>query len=392
MEDIAKFLFEVGMLSKTPRSGFQFLGTGRQSVAEHLNRASYIGYVLASLQEGIDMSKVLKMCMFHDLTEARISDLNYVHHKYVERKEKKAIEDLTRPLPFGQDIKEILEEYERRETPEAILAKDADNIEWILSLKEQLDNGNSKASDWIKVALKRIKTRVAYELAEKILEIHSDDWYFEDKGENWWVNRNREETSRNNFGADANTDGDNKEDKDDDEGQVIFPEIMSDDEDDDENEEEDEDEENEDRKGKVVEVELEEESVTEDDGKGEVLSDEGIEEDEDEDEEEYEEEEESSEEGAAFPEYSLSKREKEILTLMDDVPADSYVEYVQRFTDYLRVNIVKIVEEFVKEGLLERITIPEGDDERSWYFHTKKVTRDMLDTEMLYRRDFYEEL
>jgi putative hydrolase of HD superfamily len=28
MSEIADFLFEVGMLKKTPRSGFQFLGSG----------------------------------------------------------------------------------------------------------------------------------------------------------------------------------------------------------------------------------------------------------------------------------------------------------------------------------------------------------------------------
>jgi len=33
MKDIANFLFEVGMLQKTPRSGYQFLGSGCESVA-----------------------------------------------------------------------------------------------------------------------------------------------------------------------------------------------------------------------------------------------------------------------------------------------------------------------------------------------------------------------
>jgi len=36
MDSIADFLFEVGMLSRTPRSGYQFLGSGRESVAEHI--------------------------------------------------------------------------------------------------------------------------------------------------------------------------------------------------------------------------------------------------------------------------------------------------------------------------------------------------------------------
>jgi 5'-deoxynucleotidase YfbR-like HD superfamily hydrolase len=49
MKNIANFLFEAGMLKRTPRSGFQFLGTGAESVAEHILRTSYIGYALGKL-------------------------------------------------------------------------------------------------------------------------------------------------------------------------------------------------------------------------------------------------------------------------------------------------------------------------------------------------------
>jgi hypothetical protein len=44
-KQIANFLFEVGILDKTPRSGFHFLGTGNQTVAEHVNRVCFIGYI-----------------------------------------------------------------------------------------------------------------------------------------------------------------------------------------------------------------------------------------------------------------------------------------------------------------------------------------------------------
>src|SRR3989338_11201374 len=124
MEDfnkIADFLFEVGMLAKTPRSGFFFLGSGEQSVAEHTTRTIYIGYTLAKLAQEpkLDLDKVIKMCIFHDLSEARVSDLNYVHQKYTEKKEHEAVKDLTETLPFGQEISDIISEYEIRETLEA---------------------------------------------------------------------------------------------------------------------------------------------------------------------------------------------------------------------------------------------------------------------------------
>ena len=191
IKKVADFLFEVGMLAKTPRSGFFFLGSGEQSVAEHINRASYIGFVLASMDKHADMSKVLKMCLLHDLAEARVSDLNYVHQKYAETKEEKAVEDLAASVPFGEDIKNIIAEYERRESKEAKFAKDADNLEFLLSLKEQVDIGNKRAESWIPPLLKRFLTEEAKQLANAIIETDSDRWWFGDKDDSWWVNRNK---------------------------------------------------------------------------------------------------------------------------------------------------------------------------------------------------------
>jgi putative hydrolases of HD superfamily len=108
--NIVDFLFEVGMLSKTPRSGFYFLGSGEQSVAEHLNRVTYIGYVLCKMLPEADEGKVLKMCLFHDLAEARTSDLNYVHQQYANANEEKALTDIANSVPFGGEIKSLVEE------------------------------------------------------------------------------------------------------------------------------------------------------------------------------------------------------------------------------------------------------------------------------------------
>jgi len=191
MNEVANFLYEVGILAKTPRSGFHFLGTGNQSVSEHVSRVLFIGYTLAYLESGIDMLKVLKMCLLHDLAETRVSDLNYVHQKYVQREEEKAIEDLAKTIPFGGDVKEVLHEYHERKSKEAILAKDADNIEWIISLKEQLDNGNVKAKEWINSAMKRLKSDIGKKIGEEILKTSSDSWWFGDKESEWWVSRGK---------------------------------------------------------------------------------------------------------------------------------------------------------------------------------------------------------
>lgn len=191
LNSIANFLFEVGMLAKTPRSGFFFLGSGEQSVAEHLNRASYIGFTLAQMNGTVDTGKVVQMCLFHDIAEARVSDLNYVHQKYTERKEDEAVADLVKTLPFGNTIKEIIHEYEERKTLESKMAKDSDNLELILSLKEQLDIGNERAQSWIARALERLVTDEAKQLASVIVKTESDSWWFGNKEDTWWVNRNK---------------------------------------------------------------------------------------------------------------------------------------------------------------------------------------------------------
>ncbi len=188
MKSIVNFLFEVGMLKKTPRSGYFFLGSGVESVAEHIMRMTCIGYVMGKLHENIDEGKLIKMCLLHDLAEARTGDHNYVNKKYVSVDEEKAISDLSGELPFSSEIIALYKEFNECKTDESLLANDADQIEHILQLKECMDLGNPHAKDWIKNARKRIKTHVGQKLADYILKTHSTEWWFEDKDAEWWVN------------------------------------------------------------------------------------------------------------------------------------------------------------------------------------------------------------
>jgi len=186
MKNIANFLFEAGMLKRTPRSGFQFLGSGAESVAEHIFRTTYIGYILGTMVREVNVDRLVKICLFHDLPEARTGDLNYVNKKYVEADEKKAIDDLAETLPFGDDIKEMILEFIEGKTEEAKLARDADQIEMILALKEYKDLGNKYADEWLEFSLRRLQTDAGRKLSKTILETDSSMWWFSDKGD-WWV-------------------------------------------------------------------------------------------------------------------------------------------------------------------------------------------------------------
>lgn len=186
MKDIANFLFETGMLKRTPRSGLQFLGSGKESVAEHSFRVVMIGYALAKLVPEADEHRVLKMTLLHDLLESRTGDLNYVNKKYLAVDEEKAVNEVADTLPFGEEVKALFKEFRAKETLESLIANDADQLELILMLKEYGDLGNRYTKDWISYALKRLHTAPARDLAETILATDSAEWWFKDKSD-WWV-------------------------------------------------------------------------------------------------------------------------------------------------------------------------------------------------------------
>ena len=187
MDNIVNFLFETGMLAKTPRSGYQFLGSGKESVAEHILRTVFVGYTLCKTDASLNELRVLKMCAFHDLPEARTGDMNYVNKKYVDVDEEKAVRELTEDLPFGSDIKSSIDEFNRKETKESLIARDADQIALILQLKEYGDLGNKYAEEWISFAMQRLSTESGKKLAQRIIKTDSSSWWFKDKSD-WWVN------------------------------------------------------------------------------------------------------------------------------------------------------------------------------------------------------------
>lgn len=189
MQDITNFLFEVGMLKKTPRTGFQFLGSGSESVAEHILRTVFIGYALSKMEPDVDEYKVLKICLVHDLPEARTGDMNYMYKKYVTVDELKAVDELTETLFFGEDIKAAISEFNERTTRESLIAHDADQLSLILQLKECGDLGNKYSEEWIKYASMRLYTQNAKKLAGSILKTDSAEWWFKDKSD-WWINGN----------------------------------------------------------------------------------------------------------------------------------------------------------------------------------------------------------
>lgn len=184
----ADFLHEVGMLNRTLRSGFQFLGSGRQSVAEHAFRMLHVAFVLArDCEQPVDELRLLHLVLFHDLPEARTGDHNYVNRRYVREDMERLLADGAAQWAHGPEIGGYVREFEERATPEARLARDADQLELLLVLKEESDLGNTRAEGWIKPLLERLQTEPGKRLAAEILAAPSDHWWFHDRDDRHWV-------------------------------------------------------------------------------------------------------------------------------------------------------------------------------------------------------------
>ena len=181
MQELVQFLFETGHLKNVDRSGWWLLGNkDPESVAEHSFRCTILGYILAKL-ENVDASKVIMMCLFHDVHETRTNDLHKVVQKYIKQEEAgdKATEDQLKPLKdsIGKEISDVLGELTNQESRESVVAKDADILECAMQAREYQVQGYEAAVDW----LDRADSKLKCESSRKILALLK----VSDPGE-WW--------------------------------------------------------------------------------------------------------------------------------------------------------------------------------------------------------------
>ncbi|GAB6907869.1 Metal dependent phosphohydrolase [Desulfosarcina cetonica] len=177
MDRIAEFLFEAMLLKRVHRTGYQFLGPGKESVAEHTFSVMCIAWVMAQLKPEADQKRLLAMCLVHDLPEARMGDINYVQKQYVTADESAAVSHLTQGLSFGNQVSELIDEFNARETLEAQLAHDADQLAFLIDLKSLSDMGYAAPPKWAHHIQERLETSVGMELSKSIEKTEWDSWW-----------------------------------------------------------------------------------------------------------------------------------------------------------------------------------------------------------------------
>ncbi|HXK31455.1 MAG TPA: HD domain-containing protein, partial [Candidatus Paceibacterota bacterium] len=180
------FLFEVGTMRKLPRIHRQVLLSDDTSdtISSHSYRAALIAWFLAK-KEGADPYKTVMMSLLHDMEEARTADHNWVHKRYIKIFEDEVREEQMGTLPY-QDMKEFLEEYKKRKSKEAIIAKQADVLDQILLLREYEWQGNKEAAIWLygkrggkegREQINKLSLQSAKELGEAIYTTDPSAWW-----------------------------------------------------------------------------------------------------------------------------------------------------------------------------------------------------------------------
>lgn len=141
------FLFEIGGIRHIQRMWQRFNTPQLANLAEHHFRVFWLAMIIASHEENVDTGKVAKMAILHDIAESRTGDVDLISRQYVERKEEMAIKDMLAGTGIEDEFFQLWEEYEARETIEAKIVKDADNLEVDFELIEQAANGSTLAEN-----------------------------------------------------------------------------------------------------------------------------------------------------------------------------------------------------------------------------------------------------
>ena len=133
------FLSSAGKLKTIPRTGWIDSGVkDPESVADHSYRTAVAAMVLSD-SLGLDSLKVLRMALLHDLAEAETGDITPMqkqdNHAMLENQTMKEILGVL-PESLRDQYWGTWQEYQANETPESILAHDADKIEMLLQASE----------------------------------------------------------------------------------------------------------------------------------------------------------------------------------------------------------------------------------------------------------------
>jgi putative hydrolase of HD superfamily len=179
LEGMVGYLYELGLLKRLPRAGWLVAGIDHpESVAEHSFRTAIIGYLLASI-EGADPARTALLCLFHDTQESRIGDVPLVGKRYVvtaPNRQVTADQVAGFPEKIGRAVRALVDDYERQDSAEARLARDADKLECLIQAREYQAQGRD-VQPWVESAAAALRSETARRFAGAFRQARPDQWW-----------------------------------------------------------------------------------------------------------------------------------------------------------------------------------------------------------------------
>ena len=144
---VLDFIEEIGVLKNLPRTGWRFRGIkDAESIADHCYRVSLLSMILADVlteqEVPLDVEKVMRLALLHEVAEARIGDLPFPALKYISEGvkttgERAAVESMFEHFgPLQQKYMQLWEEFEKGTSIEGKLVRAADKLELMIQVLE----------------------------------------------------------------------------------------------------------------------------------------------------------------------------------------------------------------------------------------------------------------
>jgi len=186
-----RFIYELDRLKDVLRQTLVLDGERRENSAEHSWHVAMTGLAMAPFaNEAIDIERVLKILLVHDVVEIDAGDV-YIYDE-ARRAEAEAAERAAAdrifgmvPDPEGSELRALWDEYETRSTPEARFAYACDRLQPML-LNVGLGGGSWTAHGVGIEQVRRINGRMVegtervWAVAEQLLEATFADLSSED--------------------------------------------------------------------------------------------------------------------------------------------------------------------------------------------------------------------
>lgn len=184
-----EFLFELGSMRNVQRAWRQQFGVNVANNNEHAFRVAFIALILARAEGVKDEEKIMKMALVHDLEESRTADHSRFHKPYVNINKEKASKGIFKDTSLYNLYEDVIKEYEKRESIESQIVKDADRLDIDFELKELEERGHKIPDKWFEsrksTQHKALYTDSAKELLDLLKDVDVSDWYVDIESGNY---------------------------------------------------------------------------------------------------------------------------------------------------------------------------------------------------------------